>query len=234
MLENDLKRLTRLTAILTQLQSKRLVTASALAAKFSVSKRTIYRDIKALEQTGVPIYAEEGKGYKVMDGYRIPPIMFSESEANALITAEKLIVENNDSSFVKEYCEAISKIRSVLKSNTKDKADLLYNRLILESKREEKPTSNFLSILQLAITNFELAQIKYYSPNSKEITNRIIEPFALYTNQEIWLLIAFCRLRKDYRAFRLDRIKKLTMLQQTFEPHKITIEDYFEMSRKKC
>src|SRR5690606_16931779 len=100
---NDTKRLSRLAAILTILQTKRLLTASELAHKFSVSNRTIYRDIKALEQAGVPILTEDGKGYSLMEGYRIPPVMFTESEANALITAEQLILKNKDASFVKEY-----------------------------------------------------------------------------------------------------------------------------------
>ena len=86
--ENETSRLSRLTAILLQLQSGRLVTAVALAARFNVSVRTIYRDIRALEQSGVPVITEEGKGYLLMEGYRIPPVTFSEREANALITAE--------------------------------------------------------------------------------------------------------------------------------------------------
>jgi predicted DNA-binding transcriptional regulator YafY len=128
--KDEIKRLPRLTAILTQLQTKRLFTASELALKFSVSNRTIYRDIKALEQSGVPILTKEGKGYSLMEGYRIPPIMFSESEANALITAEQLVLKNKEASFVKEYTEAIGKIKSVLRSNTKDKANLLSNRIV--------------------------------------------------------------------------------------------------------
>ena len=91
MLDNDIKRLTRLTSILTQLQSKRLVTATKLAGKFGVSVRTIYRDIRALESAGIPIITEEGKGFSLMDGYRLPPIMLTETEANALITAELFI-----------------------------------------------------------------------------------------------------------------------------------------------
>ncbi len=87
----DTKRLSRLTAILIQLQAKRMVTANDLARKFGVSARTIYRDIKALEQAGVPIVTEEGKGFSLLEGYRLPPIMFTESEANALITAEQLV-----------------------------------------------------------------------------------------------------------------------------------------------
>lgn len=90
-MNDSTKRLSRLTAILTQLQTKRISTASELSSNFSVSNRTIYRDIKALEQAGVPILTEEGKGYCLMEGYRIPPVMFTDSEVNSLITAEKII-----------------------------------------------------------------------------------------------------------------------------------------------
>ena len=85
--DNDIKRLSRLTAILTQLQTKRILTSTTLAEKFGVSIRTIYRDIKALEQAGIPILTEDGKGYSLMEGYRIPPVMFTENEANAIIGA---------------------------------------------------------------------------------------------------------------------------------------------------
>lgn len=229
----DTKRLSRLTAILTQLQTKRLLTASELANKFLVSNRTIYRDIKALEQAGVPVLTEEGKGYTLMDGYRIPPVMFTESEANALITAEQLIMKNKDASFVKEYTEAINKIKSVLRSNTKDKANLLSNRIVFRQNTNNDRTSNYLSTLQLALTNFNLAKIKYHSSESNQTTDRIIEPFAIYSTRENWLLIAFCRFRKDFRVFRLDKIQELIILNEQFEPHKITLEEYFEICRKK-
>lgn len=232
--QNDIKRLPRLTAILTQLQAKRLVTACELAVHFSVSNRTIYRDIKALEQAGVPILKEEGKGYTLMEGYRIPPVMFSESEANALITAQQWVLTNKDSSFVKEYTAAISKIKAVLRSNTKDKANLLSNRIVFGQNADHNTTSTYLSTLQLALTNFNLVKIEYYSPVNNQTTERIIEPFAIYTTQENWLLIARCRLRKDYRAFRLDRIERLSVLSQLFEPHNLTFEEYFEASLKKC
>jgi predicted DNA-binding transcriptional regulator YafY len=231
--DNDTKRLSRLTAILTQLQTKRLLTASELAEKFSISKRTIYRDIKALEQAGVPILTEDGKGYTLMEGYRIPPVMFTESEANALITAEKLILKNKDASLVKEYSGAINKIKSVLRSNTKDKVNLLSDRIVFRQNAGNDRTSNYLSTLQLALTNFCLVRLKYHSPDSDQITERTIEPFALYSTQENWLLIAFCLLRQDFRAFRLDRIQNLTTLNEQFEPHKMTLQEYFEICRKK-
>ncbi len=232
--DNDTKRLSRLTAILTQLQTKRILSAKELAGKFSISKRTIYRDIKALVQAGVPILIEEGKGYTLMDGYRIPPVMFSESEANALITAEQLILKNKDASFVRDYTEAINKIKSVLRNNTKDKANLLSHRIISGQNAGNDRTSNNLSVLQMALTNFNLVTIKYHSPDNNQTTGRTVEPFAMYTSQENWLLVAFCRLRNDYRAFRLDRIEGLLVQGQTFEPHKITVEEYFDICRKKC
>jgi len=230
---NDIKRLSRLTAILTQLQTKRLLTASELANKFSVSVRTIYRDIKALEQAGVPILTEDGKGYSLMEGYRIPPVMFTESEANALITAEQLILKNKDASFVKEYSEAINKIKSVLRNNTKDKANLLSDRIVFRQNADNDRTSNYLSTLQLALTNFNLTKIKYHSPDTDQTTERNIEPFAIYSTQENRLLIAFCRLRKDFRAFRLDRIQSLNILTEKFEPHKMTLQEYFEICKAK-
>ena len=107
---SETNRLSRLTAILVQLQTKRIVTASELASKFAVSKRTIYRDIKALEQSGVPLFTEEGKGYSLMEGYKIPPVMFTEKQANALVLAEQLVLKSKDASFVKDYGEAIDKI----------------------------------------------------------------------------------------------------------------------------
>lgn len=126
--DNDVKRLSRLTAILTQLQTKRLLTATQLADKFSVSIRTIYRDIRTLEQAGVPIITEDGKGYTLMEGYSVPPVMFTEAQANALITAEQLVLKNKDTSFIKDYTEAVDKIKAVLKYSIKDKANLLAER----------------------------------------------------------------------------------------------------------
>ncbi|PYF76650.1 helix-turn-helix transcriptional regulator [Pedobacter nutrimenti] len=230
---NDIKRLSRLTAILTQLQTKRLLTAPELAKKFSVSQRTIYRDIKALEQAGVPVLTEEGKGYSLMDGYRIPPVMFTESQANALITAQQLVLKNKDSSFIKEYTEAIDKIKSVLRYSTQEKINLLSDRIVFRQNPENNQSSSYLSVLQLALTNYNLVSIKYYSPDSGATTERTLEPFAIYSTQENWLLISFCRLRKDFRAFRLDRILHLNVLEDKFEPHKITLAEYFEICRAK-
>ncbi len=230
MSENKNTRLSRLTAILTQLQTKHLITARELADKHHVSIRTIYRDIRALEQSGIPIATEEGLGYSLVEGYKLPPVSFSEQEANALITAEQLVARNKDESFVRYYKDAITKIKAVLRYEEKEKAELLSQRVQFRNNPENDVTSNHLSNLQYAITNFKLAEIEYNSLQN-ELTTRTVEPFAMYSTQDNWLLIAYCRLRKDFRAFRLDRIQRLTILDENFEPHKMTLLEFFEKCR---
>lgn len=223
---DDIKRISRLTAILTQLQTKRSLTAASLSEKFGVSTRTIYRDIKALEKAGVPILTEEGKGYTLMEGYKIPPIMFTEKQANALILAEQLVLKNKDASFVKDYSEAIDKIKSILRYTIKDKANLLANRTQFDEVLNQERNSSNLSDLQNALTNYNLVKIKY--TNKEGIaTSRLIEPFALLS-AENWYLIAWCRLRKEFRFFRLDRIQKMEVLLENFEPHNLTLQEYFD------
>lgn len=225
--ENDTKRLSRLTAILTQLQTKRLLTASGLADKFNVSIRTIYRDIRALENAGVPILTEEGKGYTLMEGYKIPPVMFTESQANTLILAEQLVLKNKDASFIKDYIEAVDKIKAVLRQSEKDKVNLLADRTRFEQNNNRERNSNSISRIQQALTGFNLIKIEYSNEQNK-ISVRMIEPFALISTNENWLLIAWCRLRKEFRYFRLDRILKFDVLSENFEPHKMTLQDYFD------
>lgn len=225
-------RLSRLTAILTQLQSKRILTAREIAEKHNVSIRTIYRDIRTLENSGIPIITEEGKGYSLMDGFNLPPVMFTEKEANALITAEQLILKNKDKSFAIEYQNAVAKIKSILRHSQKEKIEFLSERIHFRNNTENQKTSGYLMIIQSAISDFNLIEIEYLSLQG-ENTKRTIEPFALYSTQENWLLIAVCRLRKDFRVFRLDHIQKLIVKNQYFEPQKITLQEYFEICREK-
>ena len=224
--DNDTTRLSRLTAILTQLQTKRLLTATILAEKFNVSIRTIYRDIRALEQAGVPIITEDGKGYSLMEDYRVPPAMFTEAQANALVTAEQLVLQNKDTSFIKDYTEAIEKVKAVLKYSIQDKANLLSERVRFDQNNNRERNSSHLSDLQFAMTNFWLTKIKYTNEQNKT-TTRLIEPFALLSTEN-WLLVAYCRSRKEFRFFRLDRINKLEILTDKFEPHKMTLQEYFD------
>ncbi len=225
-------RLTRLTSIVTLLQSKRLLTARELAKKFDVSIRTIYRDIRTLEKSGIPVVTEEGKGYFLQEGYQLPPVMFSEEEANALITAEQLILKNKDASFVNNYTNAITKIKAVLKYSQKDKADLLSKRIVFRFNEDNEKSSNYLMQLQIAITNFQLLELEYQSLQNN-YTKRVVEPFAVYSTNLNWLLIAFCRLRNEFRAFRIDCIQSLKNTESHFEPHNMTLEEYFKICEEK-
>jgi predicted DNA-binding transcriptional regulator YafY len=231
MIDNDTKRLSRLVAILTVFQTKRLITAPELANKFSVSNRTIYRDIRALEQAGVPVLTEDGKGFRLMEGYRIPPVMFTENQANALILAEQLVLKNKDASFIKDYSDAIEIIKAVLKNTMKDKANLLAERTRFDDNINRERSSNNLSDLQFALTNFYLVKTEYTNEAGKT-SSRIIEPFALLSTQENWLLVAWCRLSNEFRYFRLDRIKRLELLTEKFVPHKMTLQEYFDKITK--
>ncbi|WP_107039273.1 helix-turn-helix transcriptional regulator [Brumimicrobium mesophilum] len=226
-MDKEKPRISRLTAILTELQSKNIVTATTIAEKFDISIRTVYRDIRTLEKSGIPIITIEGKGYSFVDGYKIPPIMFTEQEANALITAELLIKRNKDESLTEQYESAVTKIKSVLKYSQKEKTELLSDRIQVRNNKENEKTSKYLIQLQTTISNYNLVKIEYKSLANK-LSQREIEPFALYTTQDNWVLIAFCRNKNDFRAFRLDCIQKLKILETHFEPHKLSLQQYLE------
>lgn len=230
----NINRLSRLTSILTQLQTKRLVTATELADKYEVSVRTIYRDIRSLEASGVPIYTEEGRGYSLVDGYTLAPVAFTEEEANALITGYTLISRNKDASLVKSYEDAIAKVKSVLRSTQKDKAQLLSERVVFVKNLSQTTTSNILSTIQLAITSLNVIEIKYKSLYKDEESLRTVEAQALYHTQDNWILIAWCRLRKDFREFRLDRVLTIKMLSEQFDDRNFDLMKYFKSQLKKA
>lgn len=225
--EKEKPRLSRLTAILTQLQSKRIITANQLAERHNVSVRTIYRDIRTLEKSGIPIITEEGRGYSIMEGYHLPPVLFTEDEANALITIEQLAVKNKDASFVKNISSAIEKIKAILRYSQKGNADLLSNRIYFSGNNNEEKTSENLMQIQSAITQHKILSMEYLSAENKR-TKRNIEPFAIYSIHGDFLLIAFCRLRNSFRHFRLDYIEKLVTQDEKFNPRNMTIKEYFE------
>lgn len=226
-------RLSRLTAILLLLQSRKLLTATGISRKFGVSIRTVYRDIRALEEAGVPVLTEEGKGYSLMQGYSVPPVMFTEAEANALVTAEQLIRKNKDASFIRDYTDAVTKIRAVLRYGIKDRSELLAGRVVFRQNTEELRTSNHLSAIQQALTGFRVIRILYSRPEEPLAVARFVEPFALYHTQDNWIMVAWCRLRSDFRSFRLDRIQELRTEAEHFSPHKLSLPEYFEICRKK-
>lgn len=227
MIDQDTSRLSRLAAILTLLRSRQLVTARSIAKKFNISMRTAYRDIKALEEAGIPIITEEGKGYSLMQDYTIPPIMFTEEEVNALITAEQIVANNKDLSLSRNYSDAITKIKAILRNDIQNKGELLTQRIQIRNNFYRETTSDYLTTLQLAITNKKVVALNYQSV-SGELTKRQIEALALYNTNDNWILIAYCRLRHEERSFRLDRIQSLQLLSENFNTRNFTFEEYIE------
>ncbi|CAH8281249.1 HTH domain-containing protein [Mariniflexile fucanivorans] len=223
-----MNRLTRITAILIQLQSKKIVTAKEIAERFEISLRTVYRDIKTLQDAGIPIGSENGVGYFIVNGYSLPPIMITEEEANALIISEKLILNQGDTSLIKDFNSLLLKIKSTLKNFEKENISKLENR-IEPSTKIDKNKSNWLSKIQKSITNANVIQIDYLSIYKEESTKRNIEPLAIYFTENAWVLVAFCRLRNEEREFRLDRILNLTITSETFEyQQSFTLKQYLE------
>jgi len=222
-----MSQLSRLISILTLLKSKRLLTAAELAEKYNVSIRTIYRDIRKLEEAGIPVYTIEGRGYSLMDYYTVPPVQFTEKQANALVTAQHIVNQSKDVSFVNNFNEALTKIKSVFRSSVQEKSELLSNKIYVLNWPYEEFSSDALSEIQLAITNFSFIEINYQKANDTEVSFRKIEPCAMYSAEHKWVLIAWCHLRNDYRAFRIDRIKQFKILSTQFKDRKFNIQSYF-------
>ncbi|MFM6926299.1 MAG: helix-turn-helix transcriptional regulator [Ferruginibacter sp.] len=204
-----MNRIDRVTAILIQLQSKRVVKAREIADRFSISLRTVYRDIKALEESGVPLAGEAGVGYSIMEGYRLPPVMFTREEAIAFLTAEKMVEKLTDPSSVEQYRSAMLKIKSVLRYAEKDLLDDMSAYIEVVDNpylpvAENKPVH--LQTILKSIADKEVLDIGYFANHSQQYSNRNVEPVGIYYQGSYWYMIAYCRLRNDYRSFRTDRI----------------------------
>lgn len=224
-------RLSRLTNLLLHLQAKRVVTSHELADKFGISQRTVYRDIKALEEAGVPIIGEVGTGYSLMDGYRIPPLMFTEQEINALVTVQHLLKKNQDKSLQKNLDDLATKVKAILKYSAKEKSEILEKRVLIFSDQKNTKTE-FLASIQSAIVNSFLLKIKYHTIYSDSISERSVEPLAVYFTKENWILIAHCRLRNELREFRIDRILNLSTIHEQFTDRNFSFEDYIHQLTK--
>ena len=215
-----MNRIDRLTAILIQLQSRRIVRASEIAARFEISLRTVYRDIRALEEAGVPIGAEPGKGYFIVEGYHLPPVMFTRDEASALLVGGKLVDKFSDRSIHTSFNDALYKIKAVLGIDDKDYLEFLDHHievLAVANKEKEQRDKHLLLKIQSALGRQVQIRIDYKSFYKDERTSRSIEPIGLCFYAANWHLIAYCRLRNDYRDFRVDRIKQLVLTQRKFE-----------------
>ena len=209
----------RLNAILIQLQSKRIVKASEIAERFEISLRTVYRDIRALEASGVPIGAEAGVGYFLMENYKLPPVMFTKEEASALLFGEKLVEKMSDNQMRAEFCSALFKIKAILNPEEKDRLEKLHNQISVLNYTSTSGNFNrlFLSEIQQALVSKQVLEIDYQAGYGAPATKRLVEPIGLCNYSRRWHLFAWCRLRDEYRDFRLDRIQNLRISTENFK-----------------
>jgi len=229
-----MNRIDRLTAILIQLQTKRVVKAEEIADRFEISLRTVYRDVKALMEAGVPIGSEAGKGYFIVDGYHLPPVMFTQDEASSMLLAGKLVDKMADKSVRTAYESAMLKIKAVLNEAEKDHLQNLESHIEVflrsryESKAETEFPDHFMTEIQRAVGKRQVLKIDY-SSTENELTTREVEPIGIFYYSTAWHLIAWCRLRNGYRDFRADRIRNLENKGEVFEGrNQISLKEYFQ------
>jgi predicted DNA-binding transcriptional regulator YafY len=203
-----MNRIDRLFGILTLLQSKKYVPAEKIADKFKISVRTVYRDVKALCEQGIPVSFEQHKGYFIVQGYFLPPVSFSTDEANALLLMEFLVNAVADKSIQAHYSNLLSKVKAVLRTSQKEKMEVLTENIRSHFPGFVKNDYEYLSALQNAISSRNIIDVKYKN-NKEETSTRQLEPIGLVFYAFSWHLIAWCHLRNEYRDFRVSRILSL-------------------------
>lgn len=229
-----MNRIDRLTAIIIFLQGRQRVTVDKLAERYGISNRTVYRDLRALQEAGVPIGSEPGKGYFIVKGYHLPPVMFDKEEAAALLAGERLMQQWSETDLSESYLSALDKIRSVLHSREKEYLDTLDRRVKAFPWSNEKPYETdprIFGFLQDAIVDRKVITIEYYSPYKDQFTQRDVEPLGLLLRGNYWYLAGWCRLRTDYRMFRVDRIEEYHKTSEQLpdsSPH--TLKEFSEQS----
>ncbi len=215
---DTVKRFDRIVAILIQLQSKRIVKAQELSDRFEVSLRTIYRDIRTLEAAGVPIASEAGIGYSIMEGYRLPPVMFTREEAGSFVAAEKLMQKFTDKSLGAYHESAMIKLKSVLRGAEKDWVEALESQVSIfpSQKMFNDKVPNALEVLFESIAEKTQVFLSYESIQADEPIDRKIEPVGIFNENNFWYVLGYCHLRQDYRQFRTDRIHKIHRTSEAF------------------
>ncbi len=211
-----MNRVDRLIAILTTLQGKKRTPIDFLTNKFNLSERTIYRDLKALGEIGVPIYFEDGKGYSIVSQYFLPPVALTTEEANALILIAQLSERFGDDSTQIHVKNALTKIKAVLKNDKKEKINEFESQISIYNPDSNANKTNYLGSIQESITDKITLKISYID-NNKTTTKRIIEPIGITFYSDQWHLIAWCQLREAYRDFKVLQIQNLSKCSEPFQ-----------------
>ncbi|GIP07285.1 transcriptional regulator [Paenibacillus lautus] len=224
----------RLLAILLELQQRKVMRAEDLAPLFETSVRTIYRDIQALSEAGVPVIGAPGQGYSLMEGYFLPPIMFTAEEAVALLIGTDFVEQRFDAEYGEKARASRKKIESILPDRVRADAARVRKTMRLlapGSKAALGEERDYLELVRRAILEERKLEFHYAKnmPDSKgnRKSFRSAAPYGLAFLQGSWTLIAWCDLRQGIRHFRLSRMKDLAILEERFEmPPDFHLENY--------
>jgi predicted DNA-binding transcriptional regulator YafY len=229
-------RINRLVGIMLLLQGHRVIRAEDMAQHFGISVRTVYRDLKALEEAGLPLAAEAGRGYSLVDGYHLQPVMFTQEEASALFIGGEFVERLTDESLRRHMRSALLKIRAVLPEERREFLERLKESTAIYLRRpgDEGEIPDCLALIQDALVHRRVLRMTYNSVyRGDDISQRDVEPLGTIFYGDQWHLIAFCRMRHDVRDFRVDRISDITMLDETFTNHTdFSLRRYLEEYRK--
>jgi predicted DNA-binding transcriptional regulator YafY len=212
---------------------RRAVTAQRIAEDFDICQRTVYRDIHDLMNSGVPIYGEAGVGYVIDKKYHLPPVMFDPDELEAIALGIAMVRNWTDEAFAEKANSAYEKIQAALPETLLNDLQQLATYSMPSSAKI--PWEVSFSEVRECIRQKQ--KIKFtYSDEKKKTTTRKVRPLSLIYFGPVWLLVAWCEKRKDFRNFRLDRMKELTKTGQYFRDEKgKTLQDYIDsMKYKEC
>jgi predicted DNA-binding transcriptional regulator YafY len=218
-----MNRTDRLLAILLELQRKGARRAEDLAATFETSKRTIYRDIQALCESGVPVVAQPGVGYSLVEGYFLPPVSFSVDEATMLLLGADSAAQNFDAQYRDAAASAGRKIQAVLSEKLRGEVEYLRGNIafVTPASLSSGKSASFLPQLRRAIIERRTIRFDYhtrYSQDGRDARNtREADPYAMLHYGGAWYLIGHCHLRESVRNFRLDRMAELRLLDKNFD-----------------
>lgn len=219
-----MRRADRLFQIVQNLRHERVITARQLAQELEVSERTIYRDIQDLSLSGVPITGEAGQGYRLLRGYHLPPLMFTEEELESLLLGARMVRAWTDKGLARAAHSALQKIESVVPDRLKpefNKQDMIVPDFPMEGKAGDQ-----LLVIRQAIREQKKITIDYTREDGQH-SNRIVHPLGLFYWGKVWTLVAWCELRNAFRHFRLDRMQQVAMPGQSFELIKgRTLQDF--------
>jgi predicted DNA-binding transcriptional regulator YafY len=219
-----MRRADRLFQIIQFIRRHHVTTAAALAEALEVSERTVYRDIRDLVLSGVPIEGEAGVGYVLRKGFDLPPLMFTRDEVEALVLGTRVVSSWADAGLGKAAESALDRIAAALPDELRMR--LLESRLFAPGFHVREEVVERLGVLREATTVKRKVWLEYRDV-SEARTERAVRPLGLSFFGSTWMLTAWCELRNDFRNFRLDRVESLRLLNEVFveEPGK-TWEDY--------